>query len=344
MEKISTRAEVMELCRRWQAEGLGVGFTSGVFDLLHAGHVDYLLQAKEHCDRLIVAINADASVRANKGPSRPVVQDVKRALLVGALKPVDAVFVFEELNNNRNMELLRPDVYIKAGDYAKAKLSSAKIIESYGGRVQLIPLKFSTSTSETIEHIVARCAPSFEAQAQDSTPRPTVFLDRDGVICDHIEYLHEPDKFKLTPGCAKALCELRSAGYRLVVVTNQPGIALGYFTHEDFYAVNREMFRQFKEQGVVVDRIYYCPHGESDACTCRKPKPGMLLKAGESLKIDFAKSWMIGDRESDIQAGRGAGVKSILITPVEAVTQADHIVLDLQAAAEYILRPSGKTI
>ena len=309
---LTDRISAAQQIKTWQTQGLKVGFTSGVFDLLHVGHLDYLNKSKAYCDRLVVAINADASVRSNKGQRRPIVPDQQRAELIAGLKPVDLVFVFEERNNNLNIEICRPDVYIKAGDYDMSKLSSAPLIQAYGGSVQLIPMVSSTSTSGTIESILSKYVPQHNACAE--TPaRPCVFLDRDGVINKDIGYLHQPEQFQLADGVIEGLQKLSEAGFALVLVTNQAGIGLGYFSHEDFYRVNRAMFRAIAPSKASFERIYYCPHGLTENCNCRKPKTGMIERGFQELKLVREASWMIGDLPSDIEAGSKAGLKTIQI-------------------------------
>ena len=125
---VISRDEAVRLREGYRNTGKTVGFTSGVFDIVHAGHVEYLEEAKRRVDILIVGINADSSVKSNKGESRPIVGQEQRAEVMGALKAVDHVFVFSELNNNENVTLLKPDVYLKAGDYSVDQLSSKQLV------------------------------------------------------------------------------------------------------------------------------------------------------------------------------------------------------------------------
>jgi D-glycero-D-manno-heptose 1,7-bisphosphate phosphatase len=331
------RDQVAQQISAWQKEGLTVGFTSGVFDLLHVGHLDYLQKSRGCCDRLVVAVNADSSVRQNKGPQRPIVPAEQRATLIAGLKPVDCAFVFEELNNNVNINICRPDVYIKAGDYDISRLSSAPLIQAYGGRVELIPLVNSTSTSATIATVLSKSAQHLPAPS--SEPRPCVFLDRDGVINKDIGYLHQPEQFELLPGALEGLKKLSEAGFALVLVTNQAGIGLGYFKHEDFYQVNRAMFKAMAPSGAGLDKIFYCPHGVNDGCNCRKPQAGMIERGFEELNLIREQSWMVGDLITDVQAGKKANLKTIRITAeaLQVGGAADAHALNLNLAADIIL-------
>lgn len=311
-EKIVTRETAAALREEWRMAGKRVGFTSGVFDILHPGHIEYLETARAQADVLIVGINSDTSVRGNKGEQRPINGEQQRAEVLAGLQAVDLVFIFSELNNNRNVELLKPDLYLKAGDYEASQLSSKPLVESYGGEVRLVPFRAGHSTSDIISRISSA---AITADGPNSTyeTQPAIFVDRDGTINEHVEYLSDPKLFKEIPGSFAALKSLRDAGYRIVVVTNQPGIGLGYFPREDFFAVNREMMRQATKSGLVIDKIYFCPHSKSDACECRKPLPYFLQRAERELNVDLAQSFMIGDMSSDVQTGKNGGCRTVLV-------------------------------
>jgi rfaE bifunctional protein nucleotidyltransferase chain/domain len=310
--KIISRDEAAKLSSEYRASGKRVGFTSGVFDILHPGHVEYLEDSRSRVDVLFVGLNSDASVKANKGESRPICSEHGRALVLAGLGAVDHVFIFSERNNNVNVELLKPTLYLKAGDYSQEKLSSKSIVESHGGRVELVPFKDGHSTTSVIDRI--QQAGLYDAgETIRYDPRPAVFLDRDGTINEHSEYLSEIEKFKPLPGAFEAIKKISDMGFRIIVVTNQPGIGLGYFTKEDFYAVTREMMKQGSAHGCAFDKIYFCPHSKADKCQCRKPSRWFLDRAAKELNIDLSKSFVIGDMTSDVQLGINAGCRSILV-------------------------------
>lgn len=180
-----------------------------------------------------------------------------------------------------------------------------------------------------------------------------VFLDRDGTIIEDPGYLHDVRDVKLLPGAALAIKSLREEGYKIVVVTNQSGIARGIITEENLDAIHAEICRLLAEDGAHVDAIYYCPFHpdgtvekyakESDL---RKPQPGMLLRAAEEHDIDLTQSWMVGDAARDVEAGQRAGCKTIrLRTHTMHATgdtsedaQADYTLRNIGAASRLILR------
>ena len=151
-----------------------------------------------------------------------------------------------------------------------------------------------------------------------------IFLDRDGTINQYVGFLHSPDEFVLIDGVAEAIRKINSSGYLVIVVTNQPVIARGEVTYEGLEEIHNKMETLLGLEGAYIDGLYFCPHhphkgfeGEVPElkidCDCRKPKPGMLLRAAEDFNIDLSKSWMIGDGENDVKAGVAAGCRTALI-------------------------------
>jgi D-glycero-D-manno-heptose 1,7-bisphosphate phosphatase len=153
----------------------------------------------------------------------------------------------------------------------------------------------------------------------NSTLNRAVFIDRDGTINVEKEYLYRVDDFEFIPGAPQALRLLNEAGFMVVVVTNQSGVARGYYTEEDVGILHRHIATELAKAGARVDAWYYCPHhpsgrgGYSLPCLCRKPLPGMLLEAAGRHDIDLAESVMIGDRLADMEAGIAAGCRTILV-------------------------------
>jgi D-glycero-D-manno-heptose 1,7-bisphosphate phosphatase len=139
-----------------------------------------------------------------------------------------------------------------------------------------------------------------------------VFLDRDGVINLKVPgYIKEIEEFQFLPGVIEALSILKKLGYAVVIITNQRGIARGLMTNQDLSAVHLHMTDKLAEQNVCLDGIYFCPHEDYEQCFCRKPEPGMLIRAAQDLCLDLSKSFMVGDSSSDIRAGRSAGVRTV---------------------------------
>lgn len=171
---------------------------------------------------------------------------------------------------------------------------------------------------------------------------PAVFLDRDGTIIEDANYLADPAGVRLIPGALEALRRLAASGFALVVVTNQSGIGRGYFTEDDYRRVAARM-EEMLDPGLVL-ATYFCPDHPAQPSARRKPAPGMLLEAAQEHGLDLSRSFMIGDRRGDIEAGRAAGcAASILVrTGIGAAEAADagadFVAADLAEAADWCLR------
>jgi D-glycero-D-manno-heptose 1,7-bisphosphate phosphatase len=175
-----------------------------------------------------------------------------------------------------------------------------------------------------------------------SDPRiPAIFLDRDGVIIREKNFQCDPETIEFIPGSIDAL--LRLEGLLMVVVSNQSGVARGYFSQNDVVKFNQALDARLKRDGVSISAWYFCPHGPDDACSCRKPRPGMILRAARELPINLEQSWIVGDKSTDIATGNAAGLKTILVQtgyagkePGAKMVRPDHIANDLLAAVEII--------
>lgn len=171
-----------------------------------------------------------------------------------------------------------------------------------------------------------------------------VFLDRDGVLNKSLGRRppNSPAELEMLPGAAAAVKRLNDAGFKVFVVTNQGGVALGYMTREQLDAVHQKLREEVAREGGIIHDIAACTHRPWARCSCRKPQPGLLLQLARKHKIDLAQSFMVGDREVDIQAGKAAGAVTILVGQEEEETSADFTAPDLAAAAELILEQKGQ--
>ena len=140
-----------------------------------------------------------------------------------------------------------------------------------------------------------------------------VFLDRDGTINEEVEYLTDPDDVRLLPGATEAVRMLNEVGVPAILVTNQSAIARGYLSPMRLEEIHREIGRQLAARSAHLDAIYVCPHHPDEGCACRKPNPGMLERAAEERSLDLCRSFMVGDKASDMEAGRRAGCQTVFV-------------------------------
>jgi D-glycero-D-manno-heptose 1,7-bisphosphate phosphatase len=166
-----------------------------------------------------------------------------------------------------------------------------------------------------------------------------VFLDRDGTLMKDVDYCGDPKNVHVFPGAAAALSRLKQGGYKIIVITNQSGIGRGYFDETAYRAVEAEVARQVGRE--LIDSTYFCPHTPDDNCECRKPGAAMVLRAADDQAVDLARSFFIGDKESDLECGRRAGTRTILVQTGYGKTvdpeKADATAADLAEAAHIIL-------
>ena len=174
---------------------------------------------------------------------------------------------------------------------------------------------------------------------------PAVFIDKDGTLVQDVSYNVDPANVRLTAGAGQALCHMKNTGYKLIVISNQSGVAKGLFEERELLPVNERIQTLLEPYGVEVDAFYYCPHGPGDGCDCRKPMPGMILRAAADHVIDLRRSWMIGDILNDVEAGNRAGCYTVHLDnggETEWVKgdyrQPLYAVKDMPAAADIICR------
>jgi D-glycero-D-manno-heptose 1,7-bisphosphate phosphatase len=187
-------------------------------------------------------------------------------------------------------------------------------------------------------------------------PRPAVFIDRDGSLTEEVGYVNHPSRLRLLPQSGVAVRRLNQAGIAVVVVTNQAGIARGYFSPEVLAAVNAALVSQLKDEGAHLDGVYVCPHHPTEGeapyrlvCDCRKPKPGLLLRAASDLGLDLGRSTLVGDKGSDLVAARAVGARAVLVLTGYGLgeweyrrsalpVQPDHVADDLLGAADWVIK------
>jgi D-glycero-D-manno-heptose 1,7-bisphosphate phosphatase len=170
-------------------------------------------------------------------------------------------------------------------------------------------------------------------------PSSAVFIDRDGTIMEDCDYCSHPRDVRIFPGVLEALGRLKSRGFKLIIITNQSGIGRGLFTLDQYRAVESEVLRQLGDG--LIDATYYCPDAPGQPSNCRKPAPGMVVKAARDHQIDLSRSFLIGDKEIDVECAHNAGVRAIRVrSGIQcdvAGSKADWVADDVPAAVQIIL-------
>ena len=198
---------------------------------------------------------------------------------------------------------------------------------------------------------------AFPMHAAEPSPRTgerAVFLDKDGTLIEDVPYNVDPERIRLTSGAAEGLRALHAAGYRLIVISNQSGVARGYFPEAALTGVRTKLHELLAEAGVALAGFYYCPHHPQGAvadyavaCACRKPRPGLLVRAAQEHGIDLRRSWFVGDILDDVEAGRRAGCRTVLVDlgteppPADPLRRPDYVARDAPHALGIVRAVEG---
>ena len=159
----------------------------------------------------------------------------------------------------------------------------------------------------------------------------TIFLDRDGVINKEVGYLHRVEDFIFVNGVFEACQSFKKLDYQIIIISNQSGIARGYFTLFEYEKLTKWMLNQFSKKNISILDVFFCPHGPKSKCGCRKPRPGMIIDAMNKYNIDLEKSWMIGDKETDIEAANLAGISNTILL------RSGHIINESHSKSKHII-------
>lgn len=329
-KKIKNQKEIVALVNKLKKQNKKIVTINGSFDILHIGHIQFLQQAKNQGDVLIILLNSDKSVKKYKGVERPVNSQENRAKILASLSSVDFIAIFNEINPKRILDKIKPDIHCNGQDRGRNCIER-QVVEKNNGKIHILKYTNGFSTSKLIEKILhVYSKPSSKA----------VFLDRDGTInINQPEYVHKIKDFKFTSYVIPALQKLSETGYKIIILTNQSGIGRGYFKEKDFKELNQWMLKDLNRKNIKINKVYFCPHHPRDNCSCRKPKLGMLMQAVKDFDISLDNSWLIGDKKEDIIMGREVNVKTIKIgerMPKEIKLEPNYYVKNLLQAVKII--------
>jgi D-glycero-D-manno-heptose 1,7-bisphosphate phosphatase len=196
--------------------------------------------------------------------------------------------------------------------------------------------------------ILERACERSLARHRGAAPRPAVFLDRDGTLVEEVGYLDDASALRLLPGVAAGLRVLQAAGYALVLISNQAGVGRGFFPLARVYEVMARLRTVLRAEGVELDAVYFCPHRPDEGCACRKPGTELIERAEEDLQLDLRHSVMVGDKLLDVETGRRAGGRGVLVRsgygeaaarelPTEGPAVPDHIAANFAEAARWLV-------
>lgn len=329
-DKFYSLGEITILCERLRQDGLRVGLIVATFDCLAPSHLRFLLEAKRKCDRLFVGVNVTSNGGFAENPSSAA-QD--RASLVAVLPFVDAVFITPG-PTIESVETLCPDALFVEPLASEQTYTNCR---TNGLDIELIsrsPENWNWGAPSWMGRL-----PSIKSGGLKSA----VFIDRDGTIIENVDCLKQISDIRFLKGALAGLRRLRSAGFELFIITNQPGLGMGMISHGDLVRVTRFILEQCDRAAAPISKVYYCPHTSRDDCSCRKPRTALVDLAASEFNVDIDRSYIIGDMTSDIMLGNKLGIRTVLVGTGFAGSDGrfpanpDYVADNLDVAANWIL-------
>lgn len=306
------------------------------FDGLHPSSGTLVVHPNNHpYDSDLVEMNEDCWITAFHSKPRPPGGYYQN--LVNAAAYILSPDIFDWIDSNTPSDFGR-DIFpnaVRNGVKFRGYLTSEYIHD--------------VGTAERVQHVTHDLENGKIARRNLSHSQAAIFLDRDGVLVDFVDHLTKPEELNLSKDASLAVSMINQSDYLAVVVTNQPMLAKGFMDRDTLKVIHNKMETLLGDNRAYLDSIYYCPHHPESGfpgeivslkieCQCRKPRPGMLLKASRDLNIDLSRSWMIGDQETDLIAGKNAGCRTIFINPAkQGHPMADAHFSSLLEAVTFIL-------
>ncbi len=325
---INNKEDLLTKISELRQNNIKIGTVSGSFDCFHEGHKFSLEFCKKNVDKLLVLINSDKSISTYKGKNRPLDRIDKRIKALEDFSPKNIYFIFDDLVPNKILQLIKPDVHFISKDWSKNPVEK-HVIEENGGIVIEHPHLEGISTSINLKK-----------NNKDERINKAIFFDRDGTINDDVGYLNNLEEINIDENALKGLERISKLDYLNIVVTNQSGVEKGYLNLEMLNDINNKIKDIIKQNNGRIDHVYFDTSTAEKPSNFRKPKNGMVLKAVEEHNLSLKDSWVIGDRDTDIELGKMCNMKSILISneryKYKSKIKPDFIVNDLVEAYEII--------
>jgi len=324
---INNLVELEKIISELKENNSKIGCITGSFDLLHDGHKEAIKFSKENCDELIVLVNSDQSIKKYKGPTRPIENENKRIENLDSLYNDCYFFLFDYLIPNILIEIIKPNIYFLSDEWVSSPIEKL-VIDKYGGEIKSHPTVIGESTTKYIP--------------KDSNSKGAIFLDRDGTINEDFGYIDSTEKIEIKKNNLDGLVKMAYLDFSIFVVTNQSGVSKGLFTEKKLKEINNHLVNVVHLNGGRIDKVYYDTSDSNSPSSFRKPHIGMVEQAVSEYGISLSKSWIIGDKDTDIELGKNCNMKTILIKnskyPYKFLLSPDFKVNNLDEAYKIIIK------
>ncbi len=279
-----------------------IGVITGSFDLLHGGHKHALDYSSKLVDKLIVLVNSDETIYIYKGKNRPIESFEER---IKNLEEYNNNLIYVELDEvipNNLLKIIKPNKYFISKEWSFNPAEKIELIEFSTEIIEHPELEGFSSSKIVEEKIITKFKDD-----------KAIFLDRDGTINEDKGYINSSEDIEIKEINLKGIREMSKLKYKLIIVSNQSGISRGYFTESDLKKVNNRVIELITENGGRIDQIYFDTSLPENPSNFRKPNNGMLLRAIEEFNIVLKDSWLIGDKDTDVELAKKNNIKSIYI-------------------------------
>ena len=289
-------------CKHIKEKNQTIGMISGSFDRLHEGHKHALNYSKKHSDHLVVLVNSDNSIKTYKGKNRPFENITTRLENLEKFNNNFIIYEFDDLIPNKLIESIKPNFYFLPKEWSSNPVEKA-ILEKIECKLIIhtsLP-GFSTSSGTSKNEI------------KKFKEKSAIFLDRDGTINDDVGYLNDKSKISISEENLNGLKLISKLKYLNIIITNQSGVSKGLLSVDKLKEINECIIYKIESHGGRIDKVYYDISSNENPSTSRKPNNGMVLKAVEEFNVVLRDSWLIGDKDTDIELAKKNNIKSIYI-------------------------------
>ena len=322
---IKSSKDLKKVSEELHAKNYILGAISGSFDELHDGHKFSITDCSRKVDKLFVLINSDESVKTYKGNQRPIQELNIRLSSLEEFNNEIIIVPFYELIPNNLLEIIMPNKYFLSSEWIKNPVEKP-VLEKINCSIEDHPVLANISTSKNLKI--------------SDTSVGAIFLDRDGTINEDVGYLDSLQDIRISQENLPALNNLSNLNLLNIIITNQSGVGQNFFSIETLHSINAQIIKLIEQNNGKIDKLYYDTSTKNNPSEFRKPNIGMILKARVDFNISLKKSWIIGDKDSDIELGKKCNMKSIYIINkkyhYESFFKPDFTVNNLSEAYEII--------
>lgn len=324
---INSKRKLKSLLHELRLKNTKIGAISGGFDVFHDGHKLALEFSSNQVEKLFVLVNSDKSISTYKGKLRPRNSYSQRVGLLDKNFPNNVYLKINELTPNKLLGKIKPDIYFISQEWSKSPVE-LKVLSEFNCKIVPHPDVEGVSTTIILNEQVKS--------------NSAIFFDRDGTINKDFGYINKENMIEISEKNLVTLKKFSQLPYLLFIATNQSGVAKKIISRKEFFKINNQIVKKIQDYGGRIDKTYYDFSSSERPSKYRKPNIGMVLKAVKEFDISLVNSWVIGDKDSDIEMGKNANMRTILIKnnqyKYKSILKPDYEVRDLSQAYEIIMK------